>query len=450
MGPRGGIVHIGVGNFHRSHQAVYVDRLPAEDRWGICGVGMLAADAGVRDGLRAQAFRYNLLVKHPDGRLERQLVGSLHDMLLTPEDPWAVVARIADPGTRLVTLTITEGGYFVDDQTGAFDADAPAIRADAVPGAPPRTTFGVLAHALAARRSAGLTPFTVASCDNIDGNGRVARRAVVGTADLIDPALGRWIEEAVAFPNSMVDRITPQATEADRALLRERWGVDDAVLVTAEPFAQWVLEDTFTDGRPRWEDVGVQLTTDVRPYELMKLRLLNAGHQALAYFGLLLGYDRVDEAAADPDLIALLRRYMQTEARPTLQPVPGVDLDAYVDSLLTRFANPGIRDTLLRLAAHTSDRIPKFVLPVVRANLAAGRPVDVATSVVASWLHHAEVRPAEVEDPRAAGRQPRFLLDDPAIFGDLAADATFGAAVRQAILDLEVDGPRAMVRRLAG
>ncbi len=446
-----GIVHIGVGNFFRAHQAVYLDALLADDTnagWGICGVGMLEPDRAIRDGLQAQGFSYSLVLKHPDGRRERQEIHALRQMLLAPEDPWAVVERLADPATRIVTLTITEGGYNINDLTGDFDTEAPAVRADAERGAAPRTVFGVVAHALDRRRKAGEVPFTVVSCDNLEANGHLARGAFIAFARMLDAELAEWVEAHVAFPNSMVDRITPMTTEADRAMVRADFGVEDLVPVTCEPFMQWVLEDHFTAGRPPLENVGVQLVEDVRPYELMKLRLLNAGHQALAYYGLLLGLTHVHDAAQDPDLRSFTRRYMDEESTPTLSPVPGVDLDLYKATLIERFSNPEIADTLARLAAFSTDRIPKWVVPVIGENRRNGGQVTLAAGIVASWLRYTELMPEQVVDRRSVGRSIASLLADRELFGDLVEDEAFLSAVEVALTDLRELDARAALRKL--
>lgn len=445
------IVHVGVGNFFRAHQAAYIDDLThadPESPWGICGVGMLPSDKAVRDGLRAQGYFYNLVLKHPDGSLERRIIRSLRHMLLAPEDRWAVVDRCTDPATRIVSLTITEGGYNVDDVTGEFDVSAPSVRADAVPDAAPSTVFGVVTHALHRRRALGHPPFAVVSCDNIAGNGEVARESFVAFARLLEPDLASWMRDTVAFPNSMVDRITPVTTDADRALLRARWGVSDAVPVTCEPFTQWVLEDHFPQGRPPLETVGVQLVPDVRPYELMKLRLLNASHQALAYYGLLLGYEYVHQGAQDADLVELLGRYMDDEATPTLDALPGVDLADYKATLLMRFANPAIEDTLARLAAFSTDRIPKWLVPVIRENLIAGRDIRLSAGIIASWLRYTEVRPTDVVDRRWGSRSAAQLLQDPTLFGDLVNAASFREPVTRALEQLRATDPRTAVRAL--
>jgi len=314
-----------------------------------------------------------------------------------------VLEILTSPRTRIVSLTITEGGYNIDPVSGKFDVDNPVIRADLVPGATPSTMFGFVVEALRRRNVLGIPPFTVVSCDNIQANGQVARSSILAFAALRDPELASWIGREVTFPNSMVDRITPTTTAEDVAEVRAEFGIDDAWPVVCEPFTQWALEDSFVDGRPALEEAGVQLTSDVGPYERMKLRLLNASHQAIAYSGHLAGYIYAHEAASDPVFVEFLNGYMNDEARPTLGPVPGVDLDDYVRTLIARFANPAIRDTLARLGAFSSDRIPKWVLPVLRANLASGGGITRTTAIVASWARYAEGvdekgQPIDVED----------------------------------------------------
>ncbi|MFI6602961.1 mannitol dehydrogenase family protein [Nonomuraea sp. NPDC050536] len=462
-----GIVHFGVGGFHRSHQAMYLDRLMNEGKahdWAICGVGVLPGDARMRDALAAQDGLYTLVVKHPDGTREARVIGSIAEYLFAPDDPEAVIEKMADPAVRIVSLTVTEGGYNIHPVTGAFDAESPAIQADLTPGAVPATAFGLVTEALRRRRDRGITPFTVMSCDNIQGNGHVARRTFSAFARLVDPDLGDWVENTVAFPNSMVDRITPVTTEEDRGALAEQFGIRDARPVTCEPFTQWVLEERFPGGRPPFEEAGVQLVADVEPYELMKLRLLNASHQALCYFGYLSGYRYVHEAATDPALAQLLRDYMDLEATPTLRPVPGVDLEAYKRTLIERFANPEIRDTLARLCAESSDRIPKWLLPVVREQLPRGGPVTRAAAVVASWARYAEGadeagEPITVVDrlkdqlmatARTQRRRPTAFIENRELFGDLVDDERFVEPYLQALESLHTKGARATVRQLVG
>jgi mannitol 2-dehydrogenase len=461
---RVGIVHIGVGGFHRAHEAMYLDRLmnagTALD-WGICGVGVLPGDRRMAEALAAQDHLYTLVVKHPDGALEPRVIGSLVEYLLAPDDPEAVIERMTDPAVRIVSLTVTEGGYNIHAVTGEFDSDDPGVRRDLEPGAVPSTTFGLVAEALARRRSRGLAPFTVLSCDNIQGNGDVARKAFAAFAALREPALGEWMEREVPFPNSMVDRITPVTTDDDRAELARRFGVEDRWPVVCEPFTQWVLEDRFTS-RPPLQDAGVQLVSDVEPYELMKLRLLNAGHQALCYFGYLSGYRLVHEAAQDPLFAGFLLAYMESEATPTLKPVPGIDLPAYQAKLIERFSNGQVRDTIARLCAESSDRIPKWVLPVIRHNLDTGGPVTLAAAVVASWARYAEGvdedgNPIQVVDrlssavtaaARQQRRDPLAFLRNRELFGDLVEQQRFVAAYLSTLESLHERGARKTLEEL--
>jgi mannitol 2-dehydrogenase len=458
---RCGIVHFGVGGFHRAHQAMYLDALMNSGQaldWAICGVGVLPGDRRMHEVMRAQDCLYTLVLKYPDGRLEPRVIGSIAEYLFAPDDPEAVVARMADPGTRVVSLTVTEGGYHVHPVTGDFDDRDENIQHDLRnPAAAPRTMFGFVTAALRRRRDAGSLPFTVMSCDNIQGNGDVAHKMITAFARLQDPELADWIEREVPFPNSMVDRITPVTSEDDRALLSERFGVEDAWPVVCEPFTQWVLEDRFVDGRPAFDAVGVQVVPDVMPYELMKLRLLNAGHQALCYLGYLAGYRYAHEASQDGLFAEFLLAYMDREATPTLLPVPGVDLEAYKPNLIERFANPEVRDTLARLCAESSDRIPKWVLPVIRLNLEHGGAIDRAALVVAAWARYAEGvdeqgEPITVVDRlserlvAAARRQrdePLAFISDRDLFGDLADDERFAATYREALNSLHTYGARA-------
>jgi mannitol 2-dehydrogenase len=416
----------------------------------------------MRQVLDAQDGLYTLVIKHADGTYEPRVIGSIVEYLFAPDDPEAVIERMAAESTRIVSLTITEGGYNINDLTGEFDVSNPDVIHDLRPGAAPRTTFGLITEALRRRRSLGLAPFTVMSCDNLQGNGHLTKRVFTDFARLRDTELGDWIESEVRFPNSMVDRITPVTTDADRAEVRERFGIDDRWPVVCEPFTQWVLEDSFTAGRPRYEDVGVQLVDQVEPYELMKLRLLNASHQAMCYFGYLVGYRLVHEAAQDPLFQAFLLGYMNEEASPTLPPVPGVDLDGYKHTLIERFSNPQVRDTIARLCAQSSDRIPKWLLPVVREQLATGGEIKRSAAVVASWARYAEGvdeqgEPIEVVDRLADSlmRLARRQRDDPDafianrdVFGDLVDDKRFVTVYRSTLSSLHQRGARATLESL--
>ena len=455
-----GIVHIGVGNFHRSHQAMYIDTLMnggAALDWGICGIGLQPSNVGMRDALAAQDGLYTLVVRHGDGTWDARVIGSIVEYLFAPDDPEAAVEKMAARATRIVSLTVTEGGYSLDAVTGEFDPSDELVMADLRPGAPPRTVFGLVTEALARRRARGIPAFTILSCDNIQANGQVCQRAFTAFARLRDQELAEWMTGNVRFPSCMVDRITPKTTDEDRAELGRRFGIDDQWPVLCEPFTQWVLEDDFSDGRPLLEDVGVQIVPEVEPYELMKLRLLNASHQALCHPGRLVGYRLVNEVTTDPLFARFLLDYMTQEAIPTLRPVPGVDLLGYANQLIERFSNPEVRDTVARLCANASDCIPKFLLPVIREQLAAGGPVTRSAAVVASWARDAEGNdengtPHELDDDlaqqlqAAAHRQRRhltaFLDDNRAIFGDLADDPRFTAVYRSILTSLFDRGVR--------
>jgi mannitol 2-dehydrogenase len=460
---RTGVVHLGVGGFHRSHQAMYLDRLMSLGEaldWGICGVGVLPADRTMAEVMAAQDCLFTLVVRHPDGSTDARVIGSIVEYLFAPDDPEAVVARMADAATRIVSLTVTEGGYNASAVTGEFDERNPGVVSDLRPGAALQTSFGMVVEALARRRERGVAPFTVVSCDNIPHNGDRARSSFAAFAALRDPELGEWVRREVPFPNSMVDRITPATTDADRAELVERCGVEDRWPVVCEPWTQWVLEDTFASGRPPLEDAGVQLVDDVVPYELMKLRLLNAGHQALAQPGRLAGFGYVHEACGDPLFRRLLRGYLVEEAAPTLAPVPGIDLAAYEAGLVERFSSPAIADTLDRICENASDRIPQFLLPVLRANLASGGEIRRSVAVLAAWARSAEGtdddgRPIALTDPRAGALTARARSDDPLafvadreLFGDLVDDDRFTAAYLDCLASLRSRGVRATLEAL--
>jgi mannitol 2-dehydrogenase len=462
-----GIVHLGVGAFHRAHQALYLDRLMNDGKaldWGIVGVGVLPGDARMRDALAAQDCLYTLVEKSPDGSQEARVIGSIVEYLLAPDDPEAVVERMADPAIRIVSLTVTEGGYNFHAVTGEFQADDPGVVHDLEPGAAPKTTFGLVVEALDRRRQRGIPPFTVLSCDNIQGNGDAARRSFTAFARLKDPKLGEWVEQEVRFPNCMVDRITPVTTDDDRAALAEKFGVEDRWPVVCEPFTQWVLEDSFSIGRPPVEDAGAQVVADVEPYELMKLRLLNASHQGLCYLGYLAGYRLVHDVCQDPLFAEFLLAYMDREATPTLHDVPGIDLHAYKRELVERFSNPQVRDTVARLCAESSDRIPKWLLPVIRHNLEHGGEIDRAVLVVAAWARYAEGVDEQGEPITIVDRLADTLKataqtqrDDPLafvrnreLFGDLVDDERFASTYQRFLASLHEKGARATLEDLAG
>ncbi|MGB3761631.1 MAG: mannitol dehydrogenase family protein [Ornithinimicrobium sp.] len=460
-----GIVHFGVGGFHRAHEAMYTDRLMEAGKgqdWGICGVGVLPHDRKIVETLNAQDGLYTLVIKHPDGERESRVIGSIIEMLFAPDDPAAVLEAMADPATRIVSLTITEGGYLVNQVTGEFDAKDESIQSDLKGDAPPTTAFGFIVEALRMRREAGVDPFTVMSCDNLPGNGDTARTMITAFARLKDPDLADWMTEHVPFPNCMVDRITPVTSPEDIEALAESTGVEDEWPVVCEPFTQWVLEDDFVSDRPAWEEVDAQLVDDVVPFELMKLRLLNASHQALCYLGVLDGYTYAHEVCQDELFVEFLLGYMEHEGSATLPHVPDTDLDEYRHTLIERFANPEVRDTLARLCAESSDRIPKWLVPVIQHNLEHDGPIDHSALIVASWARYAEGKdeqgnPIKVVDRikdrvmAAAAKQdedPIAFLRDPDLFGNLAENERFTHAYQEHLAVLHSDGARASLERL--
>ncbi len=383
-----GIVHIGPGNFFRGHQAFYLDQLRQKGdlSWAMRGVGILPSDAGTLNALAQQDGLYCLTEKHPSGEISHRVIGSLYEVN-TPADSEQILDWLSDPSTKIVTMTVTEGGYLRQPDTGEFMADSPLPREEAA-RALPQTTFGFLVRALERRKAAGVAPFTVLSCDNLLGNGHAARDATLGFAKVMAPEIVAWLEAEGSFPCAMVDSITPAATDADRALASKALGVVDECTVTRESFLQWVMEDTFPTGRPRWEDVGVQLVDDVEPYEHMKLRMLNAAHQVLSQLGSLAGHTYIHESCADPAIRGLLETFWDKEVRPVIETPADMGFDDYTAILLERFGNPGVADTIVRVSSFGSDRVPTFVLPTVAENLAIDGSIACAALVVAAWARN--------------------------------------------------------------
>jgi mannitol 2-dehydrogenase len=389
---KSGIVHIGVGGFHRSHEACYNDdflALSESTEWGICGMGLREADRKIGDILKQQDYLYTLIVKHPDGHQENRVIGSLVDFVLASDDPSAATDRLADVQTKIVSLTITEGGYHFNSATNAFDFDHSDVQHDLANPQSPKMIFGFLAEALRKRRAKGLPAFTIQSCDNIQHNGDITRKMLLAFAEKQDPELAQWIAEEVRFPNAMVDRITPMTTLQDIALLKEE-GVQDLWPVTCEPFTQWIIEDHFSNGRPAWESVGAQFVQDVTPYELMKIRLLNAGHSVLGLLGSIHGHATIDGCIADPLFASYVRRFMDVEATPILAPVDGINLDEYKSALIERFGNPNIKDNLARICLESSSKLPKFIIPTMMENLEKGGSTKLAALVIAAWCYYSD------------------------------------------------------------
>jgi mannitol 2-dehydrogenase len=431
-----GIVHIGLGNFHRAHMAVYLDDLFAMGLchdWAILGAGVREGDARMREALKAQDCLSTVIELDPKGKSARR-VGSMIDFLAVEADNGALIAAMTRPEIRIVSLTVTEGGYFINPATGAFDPSHPEIVADSAN--PHRTAFGAIIAALKARRAAGVPPFTVLSCDNLPGNGHVTKAAVAGLARIGDPALADWIVKNVAFPNGMVDRITPATGPRERAIAAEFGLQDDPVPVTCEPFRQWVLEDDFPSGRPAFEKVGVTLTPHVHSFEMMKIRILNGGHATIAYPGGLMDIEFVHEAMANPLIRGLLDKVESKEIIPYIPPVPDTDLGDYFRLIVERFSNPEVADTERRLCLDGSNRQPKFIVPSIRDALAAGGSVEGLALVSALWCRYCYGQtdsgtPIPPNDPdwealvarsKAAKERPAAWLEMTTVYGDSGKD----------------------------
>ncbi|MFB9971206.1 mannitol dehydrogenase family protein [Pseudoroseomonas cervicalis] len=459
---RPAIVHLGLGAFFRAHGALYTeDVLNAQGGdWGIVGASLQRPDQ--RDRLAPQQGLYTAIEHGPEGARAR-VVGNLLGVLVAPEDPAALVARLADPETHIVSLTVTEKGYCHDPATGRLRPDHAEIRADLEQPDAPRSAPGFLVAALRRRRAAGLPPFTVLCCDNLPHNGRLLAGLLRDHAALRDDAVAAWIEAEVPFPCTMVDRIVPALTEADLAEARALTGHEDAAPVVHEPFRQWVIEDRFAgDARPDWALAGAQFAADVAPFEHMKLRLLNGAHSALAYLGYLAGHETIGDTMADAAFAGFLRALWREEMLPTLPPPPGTDLLAYTDALAARFANPAIRHRTWQIAMDGSQKLPQRLLGTVRERLAQGLPIPRLALVVAAWIRYVggvdeRGGAIDVRDPLAAalrealdaaGGDPaarvRAALGFPAIFGtDLPAEPRFTDAVTDAYRRLLAAGARA-------
>jgi fructuronate reductase/mannitol 2-dehydrogenase len=453
-------VHLGVGNFHRSHQAVYLDRLASlgAGDWAVTGVGFRSR--AMKDALSPQDNLF-LVVDRDGSSTQARVVGVLRRYLYAPDESRQVLAALSSPRTRLVTLTVTGNGYPVDAAGCLMDTE---VQRDLTDPHRPSSTFGYLVEGLQRRRSAGLGGVTVLSCDNLPDSGATTRAATVALAQRRDPSLARWIEDAVRFPGAMVDRITPATTLQERRLVRECFGVDDRWPVVTEPFTQWVVEDDFVGVRPPLDEVGVQYVSDVTAYKQMKSRLLNGSHCALGYLGALSGYSTSSAAMSDPLIRAALRRLMHEEVLPLLPPLPGIDLRDYCDTLLRRFSNPQITDPLSRLCGRGSTKMPAYLLPSLRQARQEGRPHGVLALAVAMWMRHlrgvdCEGRAIDVQDARAVelrelavrgGNDPRPLLSRADLFGGLHDDEVLVEELSALLVMLEVEGARACLLSLSG
>lgn len=383
-----GIIHLGIGAFHRAHQAVFTDDVLAKGAtdWGFCSVDLLGPD--VRDKLAPQDLLYAVASLSGDG-MKIRVVGSIKEILVGPENPEALLKRMDDPAVKIVSITVTEKGYCHDPASGDLNMAHPGIQADLKTPGRPTTIVGYLVAALRRRRAAGTPPFTVMSCDNLFQNGMIAKRVVTAFAKAVDADLGKWVADNVAFPCTMVDRITPATTPEDITKVESGLGVHDAWPIVCEPFTQWVIEDHFPAGRPAWETVGAQMVKDVEPFEFMKLRLLNGSHSALSYLGALAGYQTIAECMADPAYVHFMRRLMDEDVTPTLHLPAGVNVGAYKDSLVERFVNPAIKHRTAQIAMDGSQKLPQRVCGVVRERLAAGASVRHLALVTAAWMRYA-------------------------------------------------------------
>ncbi|EAQ04843.1 Mannitol dehydrogenase [Pseudooceanicola batsensis HTCC2597] len=450
-----GIVHIGLGNFHRAHQAWYLHRLMQQGEaldWAIIGAGVRPYDEAQRRRLAAQDHLTTLIELDPSGT-RAEVIGPMIDYLPVTEGNGPLIDCMAAPEIRIVSLTVTEGGYYIDPAGGGLDTEHPDIRHDAAHPETPRTAFGAMVAALKRRRAAGLGAFAGQSCDNLQGNGAILRRTVVSLARLSDPGLADWIDANASFPDAMVDCIVPATGEKERALAAAL-GIDDLVPVSHENFRQWVIEDDFCAGRPDWDRAGAQFSDDVHGYEMQKIRILNAGHQIIAAPAEVLGIETIAEAMADARIRTLYRRVATQEIAPHVVPVAGMSPTEYIDLIERRFANPAIVDTVRRVAFDGSSRHPGFLLPTLRDALATGAPVEGLALVEALWARMCQGTREDgsriaPNDPwwdsltavaETARTRPRAWLEMRRIYGDLADAGIFARAFETWLAKIWQDG----------
>lgn len=460
-----GIVHVGIGGFHRAHQAYYTDQLLHDESitdWGICGVALLDYDAKIYNCLKEQDGLYTLIVKELDGSLTKRIIGSIVDYLFAPENPLAVIERMANSDVKIITLTITEGGYNRNEATGEFDFNSQLINHDFENPLTPKTIFGYLTQALKLRKERGLMGCTIQSCDNIQGNGHIAKKMLLSYVQKAEPELVSWIEANVSFPNSMVDRITPVTASSDITNLKETLGIEDSWPVVCEPFIQWVIEDDFITGRPAWEQVGAQFVEDVAPYEKMKLSLLNAGHSVLGILGALIGYQTIDEAVNDSAISSFLRMYMDNEVTPNLQDLKGINLRSYKASLIERFGNVYIKDQIDRICSESSAKIPIFILPTVSAQLKQNGSIEHAAFVIAAWAIYSlgvnenddsltikdAMKTVLNERALASKENPTAFLEIESVFGKLKDSEVFVSVYKKAYQNIKNNGIEACIVKM--
>jgi mannitol 2-dehydrogenase len=448
-----GVVHIGAGNFHRAHQAVYFDDLACSgvsNQWGVTGISLRSRD--VKDVLSAQDGLYTVVERGHEGQTAR-VVGSIGSVHYAPNDRAAVRAALADPRTRVVSLTITGNGYFLDPVTREFDASNPDVRADMLDSGSYNTAWAYLTEALELRRRAGTAPFTVLCCDNIPDNTQAARTALVSFAALKDPGLARWIDTYVAFPSTMVDRITPQTSEDEVEFVRREFGIADKWPVLTEPYSQWVIEDNFCDGRPPLDEVGAEFVADVKDHKLVKTRLLNGTHIAMSTLAILAGYQKTDEAMRNEAIYGFVEKLMREEVQPLLPAVPGMNTPEYRRSLLSRLSNPQMSDQLSRLARRGSEKIASFLLPSLHEAIEQDRPHTLLMLALAGWVRYlrgVDLKgfKIQIEDPQKElltklatmdGGSPDALLRHE-IFAEVQMVPGFMDRLREMIIDIDEQG----------
>ena len=444
-----GVLHMSVGGFHRSHQAMYLDDYlgQAQENWMICGVGLMPQDLQNLEALKKQDCLYSVLMRSPTEDSVR-VVGSMKKVLHAPSQAQDVIDQIANPDIKIVSLTVTEKGYYYNDKR-ALDLTNPVIHDEVKLQGAPKTFYGYLVHGLRKRRNNNVGPVTIMCCDNLPGNGHITEKLLKQFVSEADASLLSWINTNVSFPNGMVDRITPVTTQVVKDTLANNFGVDDNWPVVCEDYIQWVLEDKFIAGRPQFENVGIQMVEEVEPYEKMKVRLLNGSHSALSYISYLMGYRAVDKAMADPLIATFVRRYMDENITGTLSPVPGIDLTAYKDKLISRFANPSISDQVQRLAEDGSQKIRNAIVPPLEFQLENNRSIKWIALALAGWWRYLRAvdeatQPIEVKDPMKDAltakaslheRDPIGLLSFQEIFGNKLMGNTHLIAEMSAFLD---------------
>lgn len=462
-----GIVHIGVGNFHRAHQEYYTHLLLSDadqQGWGVCGIGLRPSDKPLQEALKKQDCKYSLTICGRDGSRQMLWIGSLLDFVLGMDNPELAIDKIADPLTKIVTLTITEGGYNIDPKSGEFRIDDELIKNDLKSPESPKTVFGFVAEALRKRIKNGAGGLTILSCDNLQHNGTIAEKAFRSFFKLQDKELSKWAEKNVSFPNSMVDRITPSVSQEDIARLNKENGLEDLAPVYCEDFTQWVIEDNFVAGRPSWERVGVKLTKDVDPYENMKLSLLNASHTMLSYPAFLMGYRKVDQAIKDPEVAKYIQDFMDIDVTPYVPTPEGENIEDYKKTLMERFSNSSVGDQLARICYDGISKIPVYIVPNLIKMIKDGHNIDRLAFFVAIYRYYLKYQKDEdgnkfeINEPWlsqadkkkiASSNAEDFLDMTPLKSANLQESDTFTSSYMLAVSSLEEEGIRNTLVKIA-